>query len=202
MTLKFIDAGKSQGTKAPFSTSTGLSTFWQSRIASITGEIEKQLLPKEHGQLKRLKESLGSNRAREVIDFAITHWQEFAQKAAENAGVKAFPDKPHVGFLLKYHATALAMMLDELQLIAKKQAQKQQMEQQAKAAEKAAKLKIVEKPVVLIELTEEQINALHHGDETYDPFFEAITAKHGENWRPAKWNEIGIPSGVALKLAG
>jgi hypothetical protein len=93
------------------------------------------------------------------------------------------------------------MMLDELQLIAKKQAQKQQMEQQAKAAAEAAKLKVIEKPMVLIELTDEQMKALLQGDETYDAFFDAITEKHGE-WRPAKWNEIGIPSGVELKLAG
>jgi hypothetical protein len=72
MTLNFLHGGKNRGTRDPFSTSTGLSAFWQSRIASITGEVQKQLLPREHGQLKRLKESLGSDRAREVIELALT----------------------------------------------------------------------------------------------------------------------------------
>ncbi len=171
----------------------GLSAFWLNRVAALW-VIQQTLTDRQHGQLKRLKKSLGYENAKEVIEYVLHEWGSFVKRAGEIGGAVALPAKPNVGFLAKYQAIALSMTQQHLQAIAKK-----------KAAEMEAakiKTKIMEKkPMAIIQLTNDQVMAFLQGDESYDAFFDAITEKYGE-WRPAKWAEKGIPCEIELKLAG
>jgi len=169
----------------------GLSAVWLNRVAALWA-IRQTLNPREHGQLKRLKESVGSETAKEVIEYVLKGWSSFVTRAEEDAGAIALPAKPNVGFLLKYHFIAVSMMLAEQQMIAKKEAR------EAQAAVEAAKVKAIQKkPMTIVELTQDQINAYLSADESYDAFFNAITAKYGE-WRPAKYAEKGISCEVIV----
>ena len=181
--------------------SLGLSALWQSRIASKTGKAPNPLIPKEHGQLKRLKESLGMEKATQVIDFVINRWQEFGNRAKIAHDSAAVPDKPQIGFLLKYHAAAL-MMLTETQAKQKVEDEKMKKAAQATIEKEVSVMKPQHKPMTLIQLSPQQEDALFSGimNEVDDGFSDALTEMYGE-WRPAHSNEKGIPFPEELKLA-
>jgi hypothetical protein len=42
---------------------------------------------------------------------------------------------------------------------------------------------------------------LNPDHELNSAFLDAVTAKYGKLWRPAKWDEDGIPCEVDFKLA-
>jgi hypothetical protein len=181
----------------------GLSAFWQSRVCRLGGPDYRMLTPKEHGQLKRLKESLGLEKATQLVEYAIQNWDTFGRRVLQNAAAAAFAAKPHIGFLLKYHAIALTMMQDELQSIAKKQAAEEQAKQQAQAKDSAKamqELKSKQPSVTLIRLTQEQLHAFlcWHEDSANEAWVDKVSEKYGE-WRP---DEKGIPCDVELKKAG
>ena len=106
----------------PFKHAAGLSAVWQKCMSEVYGSEFRFLIDREHGQLKLLKESLGMKRATEVVEYAIRNWGKFAQTAAKTAGSDIFPSKPTIGWLSKYHATALMMLEHESQSIAKEKA--------------------------------------------------------------------------------
>ena len=89
-----------------FSHAVGLSAYWQDRLVTVLSQSPKNLSGKEHGQLKNFKTCVGTDKAKKIIDYAVAHWQKFAEAAAANEGLKSFPSSPHIGFLLKYHSTA------------------------------------------------------------------------------------------------
>lgn len=91
---------------------TSLSAFWLHHCAAVVDGYQKPLTGKERGQLKLLQNQLGPA-TREVIAWAVSHWQRFAGDAATDAGLglDGYPKAPHIGFLLKYHATAVNLML-------------------------------------------------------------------------------------------
>jgi hypothetical protein len=78
----------------PLTHAAGLSGVWQNRLSQLSGSDCRILIHKEHGQLKRLKESLGMEKATQVIEYAIQNWRKFARKAAENVGSAPFPPSP------------------------------------------------------------------------------------------------------------
>jgi phosphate starvation-inducible protein PhoH len=129
----------------------GLSAVWQNRISLISGSDYRMLTPKEHGQLKRLKDSLGVERSTQMIQYAIQNWETFARRVTQNVGIEVFPTRPHVGFLLKYHATALILMLERMQSLAKEKAFEAQVAstkaqwQETGKAEKSPKVRQVPK---------------------------------------------------------
>lgn len=173
----------------------GLSAFWLNRVAALWS-IQHSLTPREHGQLKRMKESVGLETAKEVIEYVLNEWGGFVKRTEEIAGATALPAKPNVGFLLKYHSVALSTMFEEQQVIAKKEAHKTQ------EVVEVTEVKAIQKNLMaIIELTQNQINAYLNGDDSYDALFDAITEKYGE-WRPAKWGEKGILCEVQPKSAG
>lgn len=108
------------------SPSGSLFAFWQRRMALIAGGYQKPLTHKEAGQLKQLQKYL-QEQTREVIDFALNDWPKFVARVAAEQGTST-PTQPVIGFLLKYHATAVNMMKEKtetpetpVQLIATKE---------------------------------------------------------------------------------
>lgn len=118
-----------QNAANPFKHAAGLSAVWQRCMSEVYGSECRMLFPQENGQLKRLKESLGMKRATEVAEYAIRNWHKFSRQSAKDVGSDIFPEKPSVGWLCKYHATAVMMLHEELQ--SKKQAQEAQAKKEA-----------------------------------------------------------------------
>jgi hypothetical protein len=186
-----------------FKHAVGLSAVWQNRLLEVYGPDSRMLVPKEHGQLGRLRKSLGMKQATEVVEYAIRNWGNFAQKAAKNVESDIVPPKPSVGWLYQYHATAVLMLHEDLQSIAKKQAGEEQAKKEAQAneAKKAMQeLKSTKPSVTLIHLTApEQINAWCDPDDPHNQaFIDEVTEKYGV-WRPAVGSEKGIPCDIEFK---
>jgi hypothetical protein len=193
------------GVGNPYKYAAGLSAVWQNHLSKLHGPDCRMLIPKEHGQLRRLKESLGMNTATEVVEYAIQNWGTFGRKAAENVGSSTFPPKPCVGWLLKYQATAVTMLHGELQSIAKKQAEEEQAKKEGQAKEAAKslqELKAKEPSTTLLLLTKEQANAFFYmlEDPANEAWADSVTEKYGD-WRPANKTEKGIPCDIEFKKA-
>jgi len=87
-----------------------LCDLWISELKAVAGERSvRPLTPKERGQLKNIANGIGAN-TKQVIVFAIRNWPRFAPKAADCAGLSAWPDSPHVGFLLAHFDVAINML--------------------------------------------------------------------------------------------
>lgn len=98
-----------------------LEAHWKSRMSMLYEKFQCSLGSKERGQLSLLSKKLGAQ-AKVVVDYVLNDWQKFGYRALQDFGLKNYPDKPNVGFLLMYHATALSMMgeKENVQLIATK----------------------------------------------------------------------------------
>jgi hypothetical protein len=195
----------SAGTTNPFANVVGLSAVWQKYMSELYKSDLRVLVGREHGELGKLRKSVGMKQATELIGYAIRNWDKFARQSAEDAGKNIFPEKPSVGWFCLYHATALLMQEEELQSIAKKKAEeeakKKKAEEAAKAFQEMQKTKYPE--IALIQLTPEQEIAFMNMLE--DPenmaWVDKVTEKYGE-WRPAKPNQKGsIPCDIPLKKA-
>ena len=189
----------------PLKHAAGLSAIWQKCMSELYKSDCKLLIPKEHGQLGRLKKSLGMKQAAEVVEYAIRNWGKFAQKAAKDIGSDISPPKPCVGWLYQYHAIAVLMLHDELQSIAKKQAEEEQAKKEAQAKEVAKslqELKAKEPSTTLLLLTKEQANAFSYmlEDPANEAWADSVTEKYGD-WRPANKNEKGTPCDIEFKKA-
>ena len=191
----------------PFKHAAGLSAVWQKCMSEFHKSECRLLMPKEHGQLGRLRKCLGMNQATEIVEYAIRNWGIFAQKAATEVGSDVFPQKPSVGWLYQYHAIAVLMLHEELQSIAKKKhAEELAKKDWLQAKEKAKsmqELKSKKSSPTLLCLTKEQFNAYFDllENPANEAWFDKVTEKYGE-WRPAKPDENGIPCEVELKKAG
>lgn len=196
----------SQNAANPLKHAAGLSAVWQKCMSGAHELDGRMLIDREHGQLARLKGSLGMKRATDLVEYTIRNWGKFARKAAEDVGSDIFPEKPSVGWLCKYHATAMLMLHEELQSIAKKQVEQEQAKKDAYAKEMVKtmqQLKSQKPSVTLVRLTPEQFNAYFERDDpANEAFFEQVSQKYGENWRPAKADENGIPCDIEFKKAG
>jgi len=85
-----------------------LAILWRARLKTMFG-IDKTLTPKELGQLKLLRKSLGDVTS-EAMDWALKNWQLFSHEARVQAGLSSAPVAPHIGFFLKHHAVAVNLM--------------------------------------------------------------------------------------------
>ena len=92
-----------------------LAGLWQQRMTSNFGIIGTQLTPKELGQLKSLRKSLG-DLTREVVEWMLNpvNWWQFCQQVRDEAKLHGAPPHPHVGFLLAHHGRGLRIMRWEL----------------------------------------------------------------------------------------
>ena len=85
-----------------------LGNIWKVNVEIRYG-VTKALTPKEFGQLKNLREWLGSVTG-DVVRWTINNWSLFANEAKADAGLPSFPLTPHIGFLLAHAATAVNLM--------------------------------------------------------------------------------------------
>lgn len=86
-----------------------LSLLWKKRLA-VEGGYVKDLTAQARGQLKLVIKALGGERAYTVLDFALQNWGAFVIEVRAAKGFQSVPEKPDVGFFLKYHDIAVALM--------------------------------------------------------------------------------------------
>ena len=174
MTTLEVTQQKSESQSVPV-----LAALWRSRIKTISAGVERPLTPKEFGQLKLLKQCLGSA-TRDVLDWALNNWSQFANKAACEAG--SCPTTPHIGFLLKHYVVAAK----QLQSIADHKKQKEELMAKYdinKHVESVADPKPVSKIPIKVKFTAEQKVLLMAGlDDTgkFEEFLAKVTEKYGE----------------------
>ena len=91
-----------------------LAGLWQERMKSKFGVII-QAMPKELGQLKSLRKSLG-DLTPDVIEWMLdpVNWWHFCQQVRADSGSHRAPDYPHIGYLLAHHGIGLKIMRSRL----------------------------------------------------------------------------------------
>ena len=88
-----------------------LGSLWQQKMASNYGVACPPLSPKQYGQLKYLRKSLG-DLTQHVIETMLEpkNWFEFSQQVRVETKLFKTPDTPDIGFLLKYRNVAVKCM--------------------------------------------------------------------------------------------
>jgi hypothetical protein len=82
------------------------------QIAQLWNLIsESPLQPKQFGQLKTLRDRCGPDTL-QFIKWVLHSWPEFCDRVRQETSFESVPPLPHVGFLLKFHRIAVAMMAD------------------------------------------------------------------------------------------
>jgi hypothetical protein len=95
-----------------------LAMRWKQKLALLSDEFVKGLTQQEVGQLKAFMVAVGGVQiAKEIIDFILPMWGEFAFEAKASYGLSTAPDKPVVGFLLKYHDVAVQLSAKSKQVL-------------------------------------------------------------------------------------
>ena len=154
----------------PVKHAAGLSAVWQKCMLELYKSDCRSLVGREHGQLGKLKKSLGIKQATEIVEYAIRNWGKFAQKAAKNVESDIVPPKPGVGWLYQYHATALLMLHEELQ--SQKQAEQEQANKEAPAKEEAK---------AVVQIATKAVHEVEHKPATLEEL-EAIAAEVDAEW--------------------
>jgi hypothetical protein len=91
-------------------TTTNLGAHWLGRMKLVyPTTYQPSLTWKEQGQLKHLKKCVGLEDAKKILDYVITKWWHWASDTAAAEGI-SFPDTPHIGFIIKYHARAMNLL--------------------------------------------------------------------------------------------
>jgi DNA-binding MarR family transcriptional regulator len=86
-----------------------LGKLWRQQMSIKYPGYQKVLTKKEYGQLKQFKDKAGS-KAEDAVNFAIQDWLGFAFQAKRDKGASSLPEKPVVGFLLKYYDVLFQLM--------------------------------------------------------------------------------------------
>ena len=91
-----------------------LAGLWEQRMKNNFG-VTTQLMPRELGQLKSLRQALG-DLTREVIEWILdpVNWWHFCQQVRAESGLHHAPPEPHVGFLLAHNRIGLRVMRSKL----------------------------------------------------------------------------------------
>ncbi len=113
-----------------------LAVLWQERLSTLEPDkYHKPLTQDECGMLGHVGKYVG-NDAGAVIEFVLGHWSGFVKTAMTDHGLfGSQPETPGVPFFVKYHDSAVNMMLQALAQ------EKAHAEQEAKWAESHAKIK-------------------------------------------------------------
>lgn len=90
-------------------TPSSLAFLWKKLIGTMTGSFVKEPTSKDMGQFKLLVKAVGEQ-APEVVEWAVTNWNDFAWEVAQKKGVKQTPSSPVLGFLLQYHDVAVQLL--------------------------------------------------------------------------------------------
>jgi hypothetical protein len=90
-----------------------------------------------------------------------------------------------------------------MQSLARQKAKEEQARKEALAKAKNEAATVKSPPTMtILECTPAQLAVYLNPDhELNSAFLDAVTAKYGKLWRPAKWDEDGIPCEVDFKLA-
>jgi hypothetical protein len=88
-----------------------LASIWQQRMKDNFGIKGMQFTPKEFGQLKCLMKAL-VDLDRQVIEWMVdpVNWWHFCQQVRIELPVSVIPNRPNVGFLLRYRGIGLRLM--------------------------------------------------------------------------------------------
>ena len=86
-----------------------LVNVWREQVKLIFG-VEKQLSPKERGQVKMLRGKLGYLTI-DVIQWTLNNWQRFCIEAWSEFQLPTVPPAPQVGILLAHADAAIYLML-------------------------------------------------------------------------------------------
>ena len=92
---------------APLKTGEALKMTWVKAFANTYGSCFKQPTLVDQGKLGRIAKGIGREKAKEVIEFAITHWSHFCTRTKYDKGIDTVPSKPTPGFLLMYYDVAM-----------------------------------------------------------------------------------------------
>jgi hypothetical protein len=89
---------------------------WQRKVALLEGnKFTGPLLKKEVGQLRHLEKFIGDKeQTKKLIDWVITNWMFFGDKAKTEDGLLAYPGSPSIGFLLKHYKVAMNLFLQSI----------------------------------------------------------------------------------------
>jgi|ERR1035438_9538295 hypothetical protein len=93
-----------------------LAAVWQQRMTANFRGIKRLLTPKELGQLKSLRKTLG-DLTRDVVEWMLdpVNWWHFCQQVRSDSGSHHAPPHPHVGYLLAHYRIGLKIMRSRLQ---------------------------------------------------------------------------------------
>src|SRR4051794_3738962 len=94
--------------QSSFPTVAVLATLWGSHFVKAGKYRTAKLTPREYGQLKSLRDSLGGSTT-EILEWVLNNWQSFACKASEMSSVSSWPANPHIGFLLVHRTVAVGL---------------------------------------------------------------------------------------------
>jgi hypothetical protein len=92
-----------------------LAALWQKRLTDNPRVSGRAFTPKQYGQLKQLKDSLG-DLTQHVIEWVLkpANWWRFSQQVRAEAKLYRVPDDPEIWFLVKHRNRALRIMRWEL----------------------------------------------------------------------------------------
>ncbi|ESR23324.1 hypothetical protein N177_3392 [Lutibaculum baratangense AMV1] len=96
--------------------------MWATAYQAHLGEIAPPLTAKEQGQLKNFHEKCPEGEAAAVLNRVVREWHEFCGWAKHDAGIHKSPDKPHIGFVLKFIGPAVDFHRDALKTAPKPKA--------------------------------------------------------------------------------
>lgn len=91
-----------------------LRLVWRNACVDAKVGFIPALSTKELGQLRHFAQAIKPNDAEKVIEHVVGHWSAFTHKASYDAGAFNVPDKPQIGFLVKFAGPAVNLWLDSL----------------------------------------------------------------------------------------
>lgn len=93
------------------------SILWKKEVSSHFPGFVKELTMQEKGQLSKAMKTLGEA-APDVLRTVVARWGEFGNLVCVETGTKGFPERPHVGYFLKYCDVAMRLHKKPVQSIA------------------------------------------------------------------------------------
>lgn len=100
-------AGKPKSLTASQKSAT-LASVWQENMGEITGAYQPPMTEQAKGQLSKFAKACPPGEAVTILSRVMRDWLLFATSVKGSAGLNQIPSDPHVGFLLKYVAEAIA----------------------------------------------------------------------------------------------
>jgi hypothetical protein len=158
-----------------------LAVAWQTCLSTHHAHrYQKPITQAECGMLKHFR-SCVPDEATEVIEFVHANWSSFIRAAKAKYGLfGSLPDEPSIPFFVKYHDSAVNLMLKELQSIAKKKAYEEELGKRKAQREEAAKIEKAVQSMKTTQAPEEKVQAIED--------LERIEAEVEADWAAKPWH--------------